>query len=1280
VIPRRCSFALLLFALPAFSQEVTSHPRLFFRAADVSRLRSWAVASNPIYQDGLAVLAQRAKADMDAGNVPGDDARNGGTTYVDYSAEAYAELFAFLSQVSPDATARDDYARRARTLLMYVITRAAQGAAAGQPYRDPAFSISDRSRWHGEGFGLTVDWIYSSLTVDDKAAIRQVFLRWIGENLNAAITGHDHPVPVGVVNDPVLVADREAVRWSLNNYYASHMRNIGLMSLAFDAADDPGGTLRAYVSNAAGAWLYVQDHALRTEAQGGLVPEGFEYGPQTLAYTMQFLLALETAGLADTSRFGPQVSIAGNPFWDDSVSATFHSMSPRPVVSPSLGVPVYQPAWYGDGLAYRAPDFIPLFGAMGLHDVLASNASRLAALRWFERNVPPGGPDGLAARVADPSGFFQDSIFAFLLFDPAATPPADPRPALPLTHYAPGLNRLLVRTDWSADASWLSYKLSFNLVDHQYGDGNQFELYRKGEWLTKERTGYDLEFGGPQNHNTLGLQNDPPEHNDACEYRNIDWLQGAQWAYSTAGDPALLARSVTPGHVYVLGDATNLYNSTYERSLDIVHASRSLVWLPPDHVVVYDRAVSKTAGRFKRFWLSFAGNATTAGRLTTVTTPSGQKLFVTTLLPLDAAVASEPASILQCNGNPAGSSSAAEDDPITSRLRVEAPGGPASVRFLNVLEGADAGASPDPAALVTEVSSGWTGAVVHGTALLFPVDLGVPFTSLNYRVPPGTTSHLITGLTPGAAFSVTQETVGADTRVTIVAGGASGADAGGLLAIGGPAPGVSANLTVPIVLSSSGLSGAFFTSELALTNRGVTDASISYAYTAAFGGTNGAATDSLPAGRQKVIPDAIAYLRGLGIPLGDAGNRGGTLRVTFSGLSSSDAGAATVRTTTSVPEGRAGLAYAGLPTSRLLSAPVYICGLRQNATDRSNVAVLNAGGPTDGAVTLRLTVVSGDPANPMTQALPDVTLPPGGFSQVSGVLASNGLALTNGYVRIERVSGAAPFTAYGVINDQANSDGSFVEPVLANPTSAVTGLTLPVLVETSAFSSELVLANLTSSARAVRFTYVTSALPGGSVGFDVPLLPNEQQILSNFVQLLRDRGVIAAAPGPTFAGALFATDAAGDLRGIAIGARTSSPGGGGRYGLYYSAVPAGAEATTSAWLYGLQQNAENRTNLALVNVGSTDGSTDVFRIDLYDGGTGQKSGTVDSVSVPARGFVQINAVLAQYAPGVANGYAQVTRTSGANPFIAYAVINDGSQAGQRSGDGAFVSASLPAAP
>jgi hypothetical protein len=480
---------------------------------------------------------------------------------------------------------------------------------------------------------------------------------------------------------------------------------------------------------------------------------------------------------------------------------------------------------------------------------------------------------------------------------------------------------------------------------------------------------------------------------------------------------------------------------------------------------------------------------------------------------------------------------------------------------------------------------------------------------------------------------------------------------------------------VPIVVSTPGLNGSFFTSELALTNPGASDASITYTYTSAFGGESGSASDTLAAGAQKIIPDAVEYLKTLGIPVGDASGRGGTLLIGFLG-----AGAATVRTTAAVPNGRAGLAYAGLSSSQLMTDPVYVCGLRQNATDRSNVAVLNAGTAFNGSVTLRLTVVSGDPAQPWAQVLPDIALPPGGFSQISGVLASNGLSLTNGYVRVERVAGSAPFYAYGVINDQANSDGSFVEPVASNPSSAITGLTLPVLVETGAYSSELVVTNFTTAFRTFHAVWVARGLTGGQVSFDLSLLPNEQQILPSFVQLLRSRGVVNDAAGPGLVGALFVTDATGDLRGVSVAARTSTTAGGGRYGVFYSAVPAGGAPTASAGLYDLRQDANNRTNLALVNVGSTDTSTDTFRVDLFDGEAGQKAGSVEFVTVPAMGFVQIDSILREYAPTVSAGYALVTKTGGNNPFIAYAVINDGGQPGERSGDGTFVKAEAVATP
>ncbi|MDE2757116.1 MAG: fibronectin type III domain-containing protein [Acidobacteriota bacterium] len=227
-----------------------------------------------------------------------------------------------------------------------------------------------------------------------------------------------------------------------------------------------------------------------------------------------------------------------------------------------------------------------------------------------------------------------------------------------------------------------------------------------------------------------------------------------------------------------------------------------------------------------------------------------------------------------------------------------------------------------------------------------------------------------------------------------------------------PTRGISSRLFVPVILTASGRNNSFFTSELTLTNRGNQTATLRHTYTAAAGGGGGAASETLGAGRQKIAANAIDYLRALGISIPAAGNRIGTLRVEASGTDVT----VTVRTTTRMADGRAGLAYPGIAVADGFEEAVYLCGLRQNAQDRSNVAFQNMGTSQEGNITLRTTVFSGDPfANPRSRVLPDVTLDPGGFHQYSGLLGTAGIE--QGYVRVERVRGDAPFYAYGVIND-----------------------------------------------------------------------------------------------------------------------------------------------------------------------------------------------------------------------------------------------------------------------
>jgi len=766
-------------ALPTLAPQ-SGHPRLWLTAAELPRLRSWAVASNPLYADGLALLAERAKSEMDEGRVPDQDCGNVG--YEEYPTEMYAELFAFLALVENDATARADYANRARTLLMAVMNEAVKGPATTEdytcnestqypPFRHPDFATEDRDRirYHGEAFPLVVDWIYPTLTAQDKSTIRQVFLRWSQEVIER---GYHHPEPVGLVNDPTLLADSQQLRFSGNNYYAAHMRNLGMMALALDAADDAGNQLHDYLDIAVGAHLYIFDHLTRTESRGGLLPEGLEYSPQTLGYATQFLLSLHTAG----ATYPITTALGSNPFWDDSLTAYLHSLSPA-TVAREEGGDRYLPAFYGDGQSYHLPDFVSAFAPIGLYDTMTSNPARLNTVRWLQSHTAPGGATQLAERVRNPVDF-REAILYFMLYDPDAAPAIDPRPALATGYLAPGLNRLFSRSSWGTDAAWFTYSLSWNSIDHQMADGNHFSFYRNGEWLTKGRVGYANIAEGiasSEFYNTVAIQNDRPVDRDDTDWRVDLWQRGSQFNYVNDGNPTLLASSLATDYAYALGDATNLYNSTSEGSSAVTLAERAILWLKPDHIIVYDRAETQSAGKFKRWWLQLSNPATVNGQRATMVTDGGQQLFVTALLPTAA-------TLTAVNTNEQIiAETAASDDPMTVRLRVDAPGAGHSVRFLHVLQGADAGANAAAVALVRSGDEQFEGAVVADMAVLFPVNREPFATTLQYTVPATVAKHFVTGLQPNTGYTVAVESVGGNRQVQISEGGSTQTDGGGVL-------------------------------------------------------------------------------------------------------------------------------------------------------------------------------------------------------------------------------------------------------------------------------------------------------------------------------------------------------------------------------------------------------------------------------------------------------------------------------------------------------------------
>ena len=119
-------------------------------------------------------------------------------------------MFAFMSLIT-EGTESQNYATRAKTLIMHIMNLANQGQANNQPFLDPDYTVFDRSRWYLFGVPLAVDWIYPQFNASEKTIIRNFFLRWCDENTHANTTTDNHPEPIGVQLDPSLLENNDRI-------------------------------------------------------------------------------------------------------------------------------------------------------------------------------------------------------------------------------------------------------------------------------------------------------------------------------------------------------------------------------------------------------------------------------------------------------------------------------------------------------------------------------------------------------------------------------------------------------------------------------------------------------------------------------------------------------------------------------------------------------------------------------------------------------------------------------------------------------------------------------------------------------------------------------------------------------------------------------------------------------------------------------------------------------------------------------------------------------------
>jgi hypothetical protein len=487
-------------------------------------------------------------------------------------------------------------------------------------------------------------------------------------------------------------------------------------------------------------------------------------------------------------------------------------------------------------------------------------------------------------------------------------------------------------------------------------------------------------------------------------------------------------------------------------------------------------------------------------------------------------------------------------------------------------------------------------------------------------------------------------------------------------------------LQAPVVLDVFGSGGSHYTSDLVAVNRGNTDATLllRFAQTPAPPAPGPVIARSLGAGRQLAVPDVIAFLNANGYALPPDGSaKLGTLFATFVGATDPLTVYVGSRTSTPNPNATVGGAFgtfsAAVSTGGASSGDAWIYGLRQDALYRSNLALVHAPGGANGVasgpVTLAVEIYDGDSGAPVGAPLVR-TLQPGEFFQYNGILSLTPTGVTNGYARVRLTSGADRFIAYGVVNDGGSagggtSDGSFL------PANAKEGL-VPIVLDVPGpphFTTGLTLTNPTSSPVAVTLTYTASgAFSGAGSGTrTVTLATRQQLVVANAIEYLRGLG-LAIPPTGNQGGTLL-------VSGAPALARTSNPNPdatvGGTFGLAYAAAGAGARATTEAWVYGLRQDADARTNLAIADARSGSPAGVTYLVDVFDADTGSPTAVLTkTVTLTGGQWTQFNTVLVE--AGISHGYARVRPSSGTSDFVVYGVVNDGPTAGSRTSDGSYV--------
>ncbi len=242
-------------------------------------------------------------------------------------------------------------------------------------------------------------------------------------------------------------------------------------------------------------------------------------------------------------------------------------------------------------------------------------------------------------------------------------------------------------------------------------------------------------------------------------------------------------------------------------------------------------------------------------------------------------------------------------------------------------------------------------------------------------------------------------------------------------------------LTVPFLSED----GSYRRSELILANKSGSDVTLMLDYHESYWaalGYGGTMTLELGPYDEQILPEGIDFLRSNGVDMGPRkyGANFGALRISVSGTATENVFAGARTGSQSPGGGQFGYFTPCVYSGAEASHEAYLYGLRADSETDTLVTVVNTGADSDGPILLQFQVYDGDAGGIPKGAPSFVTLQPGlrgspddnfydeSFFWISGA--------SNGWVKITRMSGTAPWIAYGAVYDWARTGDSAYVPMV----------------------------------------------------------------------------------------------------------------------------------------------------------------------------------------------------------------------------------------------------------